>query len=309
MGVNVFDRSKKSIQNLGYDIFFPTLFPTSAQHGASSSGFTLARFSESILLQAAVRLVGHGHFNQGSVQKRLDMPFERTRVTVHADDGYTLTDLEHSGCSLESPKRQALLHSTLNGFGVKLVDRRIETHAGRDNFAVKKHDLIQAILSVDDLFCLAEPTVASIFHEDVVSWLDANDIRYAQNVKLAGKTGYDHRFDFIIPKSKNAPERVLQTINHPSKSKAELLLFARMDTQAGRFPDTEYLALLNDREKRFPREFQLLSQTGAFPFLRGRSVNLFSHNSQHSSPIFDHGRRRPKQTGICNCLLTDDAAR
>lgn len=168
------------------------------------------------------------------------------------DDGYTLTDLEHSGCSLNSPKRQALLRSTLNGFGVNLVDSRIETRAGRDTFAVKKHDLIQAILSVNDLFYLAESTVASIFHEDVVSWLDANRVRYTQNLNITGKTGYNHRFDFIVPKSDKAPERILQAVNNPSKDKAESILFAWVDTQKVRAPDVEFFALLNDRERRIP---------------------------------------------------------
>ena len=35
------------------------------------------------------------------------------------DDGYVMEDLARSGCSLESPKRQALLKMTLNGFGIQ----------------------------------------------------------------------------------------------------------------------------------------------------------------------------------------------
>src|SRR3989338_5923206 len=35
------------------------------------------------------------------------------------DDGYTISDLEISGCELDSPHRKNLLDVTLNGFGVK----------------------------------------------------------------------------------------------------------------------------------------------------------------------------------------------
>jgi len=64
------------------------------------------------------------------------------------DDGYTLEDLRDSGCKLDSPKRQALLRQTLNGFGVQLSGDRIEVHATPENFALRKHNLVQAMLAV-----------------------------------------------------------------------------------------------------------------------------------------------------------------
>ncbi|WP_418888699.1 DUF1829 domain-containing protein, partial [Methanothrix soehngenii] len=36
-------------------------------------------------------------------------------------------------------------------------------------------------------------------------------------MKFTGKSGYDHLFDFVIPKSKKRPERILQAINRPSR--------------------------------------------------------------------------------------------
>jgi hypothetical protein len=68
------------------------------------------------------------------------------------DDGYVLEDLEQSGCKLESAKRQALLRITLNGFGVQTNEGRLEIHASPDNFGLRKHNLIQAMLAVNDLF-------------------------------------------------------------------------------------------------------------------------------------------------------------
>lgn len=78
---------------------------------------------------------------------------------------------------------------TLNGFGVKLNNGALEVRASPENFALRKHSLIQAMLAVNDLFYLATPMVSSLFYEDVVAWLDQNDIRYTPNVKFAGKTG------------------------------------------------------------------------------------------------------------------------
>ena len=168
---------------------------------------------------------------------------------ILTDDGYILDELELSGCKLESPKRQALLQMTLNGFGVKLVDGALEVRASKDDFPMRKHNLVQAMLAVNDLFYLASPIVSSLFLEDVVAWLDENEIRYTPNVKFTGKSGYDHRFNFVIPKSKRRPERVLQAINRPSRDVAGATAFAWIDTKEVRGPDSRAYALLNDSER------------------------------------------------------------
>jgi hypothetical protein len=83
---------------------------------------------------------------------------------------------------------------------------------------MRKHNLLQAMLAVNDLFFLSIQMVASLFYEDVVSWLDTNEIRYTPNVKFTGKSGYDHLFDFVIPKSRRQPERIPDSsYNHSTK--------------------------------------------------------------------------------------------
>jgi hypothetical protein len=170
------------------------------------------------------------------------------------DDGHTIDDLEQSGCKLDSRKRQDLLKMTLNGFGVQAHGKALEVHATPDNFALRKHNLVQAILAVNDMFYLAVPMVASLFYEDVIAWLDLHDIRYTPKVKFTGKSGYDHLFDFVIPKSRQQPERIVQTINRPSRDTAQAIAFAWIDTKEVRSPESRAYALLNDSE-------QTLSQT------------------------------------------------
>ncbi len=169
------------------------------------------------------------------------------------DDGYIINDLKQSGCSLDSSKRESLLHTTLNGFGVRLSkEQAIEVRATADNFALRKHNLLQAMLAVNDLFYLATPTVASIFKEDVIAWLDKIEARYISDIKFTGKSGYDHRFDFAIPKSHNQPERILQTINRPNRDTAEALAFAWYDTKVIRNSDTRAYAIINDSDRDVP---------------------------------------------------------
>lgn len=164
------------------------------------------------------------------------------------DDGFILEDLKLSGCKLESPKRQALLKTTLNGFGVQLKDDRLEIRASPDNFSLRKHNLLQAMLAINDLFYLAEPLVSSLFFEDVVAWLDLRYIRYTPQAKFTGKSGYDHLFDFVVPKSKKYPERLLQTITRPSRETAQVLAFAWIDTKEVRASDSKAYAIINDTE-------------------------------------------------------------
>ena len=167
---------------------------------------------------------------------------------VLTDDGYIVDDLEQSGCRIDSGKRRDLLKMTLNGFGVQIADKALEIRASSDSFALRKHNLIQAMLAVSDLFYMASPVVTSLFYEDVVAWLDLSDIRYTPNVKFSGKSGYDHRFDFVIPKSKIMPERVVRTINRPSRDTAQAIAFSWIDTKEVRSPDCRAYALLNDTE-------------------------------------------------------------
>lgn len=165
------------------------------------------------------------------------------------DDGYVLDDLEQNGCKLQSPKRQDLLKMTLNGFGVQLQGNALEVRASPDNFPLRKHNLVQAMLAVNDMFYLAVPMVASLFYEDVVAWLDVHDIRYTPKVKFTGKTGYDHLFDFVIPKSRRQPERIIQTINRPNRDTAHAVVLSWFDTKEVRSADSRAYALLNDSEQ------------------------------------------------------------
>ena len=165
------------------------------------------------------------------------------------DDGHTILDLEASGCSLQSPKRRDLLRVTLNGFGVDLRGSSLEVSATGDTFPARKHDLVQAMLAVNDLFYLAQPVVESLFLEDVSAWLDAVEVRYLANVKFTGISGYDHRFHFGIPKSKAEPERIVEAISRPTKESAADFIFRWNDTREVRASDAQAFAILNDRDQ------------------------------------------------------------
>ena len=184
------------------------------------------------------------------------------------DDGYIISDLRSSGCDLETEKRRELLEMTLNVFGITLDGDELITTASEDNYPIKKHNIIQAMLAVNDLFFLAQPIVRSLFLEDVTLWFDANSIRYVEQVKFTGKSGFDHHFDFAIPASNGNAERLIRTINKPTRDTASAMAFAWVDTREVRKPRTDAYAILNDAEATVSNTVtEALSNYGVKPLL------------------------------------------
>ncbi len=176
--------------------------------------------------------------------------FQENGNYVLSDDGYTLSNLEMSGVDLSLPKRQRILKTILQGFGVSVVEGALRVEVHRSNLPRRKHNLIQAMLSVNDMFVMAREQVLSLFREDVEQFLRANEVRFTAMIKLAGRSGFDHTFDFVIPPSPKAPERLLRAINRPTRDTATAYIFAWNDTREVRAEGTEAYAILNDEERK-----------------------------------------------------------
>jgi hypothetical protein len=170
---------------------------------------------------------------------------------ILSDDGYILSDLRTSGLEVDTPKRKMVLDSVLNGLGVRVEGSQLMIEASPVNLGQRLHSLVQAMLAINDMFVMAQPRVASFFFEDVRNFLDRYAIRYTARVKLAGKSGYDHGIDFLIPKSPKRPERILQAIASPKRDNIFAYLWTLNDTRAARTGESqaEAYAFLNDQEQ------------------------------------------------------------
>lgn len=170
---------------------------------------------------------------------------------VLSDDGYIMSDLRTSGLEIDTPKRKMVLDSVLKGLGVRIENEQLLVEASASNLGQRLHSLVQAMLAVNDMFVMAQSRVMSFFFEDVRNFLDNHDIRYTPRVKLAGKSGYDHGIDFLIPKSRKRPERILQAIAAPKKDNIFAYLWTLSDTRAARTGESEVeaYAFLNDQEQ------------------------------------------------------------
>ncbi len=182
------------------------------------------------------------------------------------DDGYTLLDLQASGCDVSSKKRSKLLEVTLRRLGVTREGHALTVRAGSDDFPQKKHDLVQAMLAVGDLFHTASATVFSLFLEEVSQWLDEHDVRYVEDAKFTGTSGYSHHFDFVIPGHRDVPERMLEAINRPNRSTIVQFIMAWEDIREVRPANARALAVLNDADQTVPQKsLQALSQYDIIP--------------------------------------------
>ncbi|HXC85476.1 MAG TPA: DUF1828 domain-containing protein [Trebonia sp.] len=166
-----------------------------------------------------------------------------------SDDGYIVSELKSSGVERLGDRRQVIFQDLLSGYGVELAQNELRVEASSSNLGQRVHNLVQAMLSLDDMFVLAQPQARSTFLDVVAKFLDDADVRYSPRAKFAGKSGLDHLVDFVIPKSKEAPERILQVVNSPRRDRVESLLFAANDMRAARGMEISYFALVNDSRR------------------------------------------------------------
>lgn len=165
-----------------------------------------------------------------------------------SDDGYTVSDLRSGGIDLAKGSRRQQLERILNGYGVQLDGEELWVKATQAEFAQKKHNLVQAILAVDDLHVIASPQVVQFFRDDVEAFLRGEDIPLFRDVKLSGKSGLDHHFDVSFPSDARRPERVLKAINTLRRDTATAFAFAVDDVRKVRPDPLGAFAVVNDSE-------------------------------------------------------------
>jgi hypothetical protein len=185
-----------------------------------------------------------------------------------SDDGYILADLQMSGVEFNTEKRKDILNTMLAGFGITQKNSELQIGAQRHNLAQRKHNLIQAMLAINDMFVVAGPRVFSLFREDVEQYLRAHKVRFVGLVSFPGRSGFIHNFDFAIPSSETRPERLVKAINNPTRDNVSSLIFAWNDTREARSTNAEAYAVLNDQERPLTVDARIaLESYGIIPML------------------------------------------
>lgn len=184
-----------------------------------------------------------------------------------SDDCYTLSDLELSGLNLNTPKRQQELNSILVSNGIKhSIDGDLYCECGMDEFAMKKHDMIRAILTINDLNFMAQANVSALFSEDIRQYFIKNNIRFTADINLSGESGLTHKYDFVIPQSSSKPDRFISAVNRLDSNKTKLLLFAWKDIKPLR-EESEFLIFINENQKISATNINALRKSSIKPMM------------------------------------------
>lgn len=182
---------------------------------------------------------------------------EGNRIIL-SDDGNTLRDLELSGLEISrSPKRKEILDRILINYGVRINNEELITEATERDFPQKKLNLISAISETADMYYLARHTVASVFREDVKSYLDEQELIYTPYFISKGSTGLEFTFDFQI--AYRNTEIVIKSFNSVNKMNLPHFLFTWDDIKKVREQQTQKdiigLAVINDIDKEVSDEY------------------------------------------------------
>ena len=166
------------------------------------------------------------------------------------DGGYTLQDLADSGAAIESEKRRTMLLTTLKGFGVTLENEdELTIQATKTTYPQKKHNLIQAILAVNEMVNVSTSNTIQLFSEEVKTWMRKNNVRFNEKIEVTGKSGLSHRFDIVIPPALDGsyPERFIQPYTSLSYQQIRALAFDWSDISDER--NAQLIVIINSNQK------------------------------------------------------------
>jgi hypothetical protein len=190
----------------------------------------------------------------------------KDKITL-SDDGKTLKNLELSGIEISrSQNRKDILDRILLNYGILLNNQELVVEANESNFPQKKLNLMSAISEVNDLYIIAKHTVASLFREDVKSYLDENELVYTPYFISKGSTGLEFTFDFQIAYKKT--ELLIKAFNSVNKLNLPHFLFTWDDVKQVRERQSEKkvigLAIINNQDREVKAEYlEALSNRGA----------------------------------------------
>jgi len=158
-----------------------------------------------------------------------------------------------------------------------MSDTEFQVEANENNFAQKKHNLISAISEINDMYMLAQHTVAPVFREDVQNYLEEQAVIYTPQFISRGKTGLEFTFDFQV--AYRSKEIVIKSFNSMNKLNLPNFLFAWEDIKETREKVTGKqvvaLAVVNDEER--------IIQNDYLDALKSKNADFILWSQRHRS--------------------------
>lgn len=168
------------------------------------------------------------------------------------DDAETINELSFSGLNIfSSPKRENIFNIILDSHGISLSEKNeLFVICAKNELPFKKHMLTQCMIKISDMFYLAKPHTQSLFIEDVTRFFDVNSIYVLPNVSFTGKSGLNTTYDFALPRTKHAPERLIKAVNNLDVTQAGYITFLWEDTKQKRDSNSTLYVFVQDKNRR-----------------------------------------------------------
>lgn len=182
------------------------------------------------------------------------------------DDGQTINNLIAQGLNLSTSRRKQISDLLLQ-YGVKLVGTELVTTSPKKDFARRKHMFIQSMIKLNDLYLMIHSKNSSNFIEEINQFFREKEIYCMADIKVTGKTGFDHNYDFVMQRTRNNPERFCIAMNSPNKATTSTAIFAWTDTSATRQSDSQFIVFLNDTNKINNNVIRALDSYNSTPLL------------------------------------------
>jgi len=203
---------------------------------------------------------------------------ELGRISM-TDDGCIIGNLLSSGITFKSgSNRKLMLDKIICNYALQLNENSITTIATMQDFSQKKHNMVQAMLAIDNMFEISRDNTKDIFVEDIQTFFDANEIYYSKDLSLIGKTGSLYTYEFHFQRTKQKPERFCKVINKLQEDSRNTTIFNWIDTQEKRKNEGKLVVMLNDENNVSPKDIEAFEQYDIEPILfssRKESMSLF----------------------------------
>ena len=174
------------------------------------------------------------------------------------DFGEIIEDLELYGFDFKNNKLKEEILTIIKGFGVNIDWEKKELYVETDieNFPQTKHNFIQTIISIGDLYVLSKSRGLTFFLSIVLDYLTEKDISFVPNVYFQGSS-LKHKVDIVIGKSKKRPELLIKTLGSPSKQKIESFLFEfnEIISNPSR-KNSKPIIIINDEDKKINKNWE-----------------------------------------------------
>lgn len=175
-----------------------------------------------------------------------------------SDNGETLNNLELQGVNIQgSKKRRHILDTILLNYGIKEINSELIIETTLKKFSQSKHNILSAMIEINDLYVLSKHNVASVFKDDVRNYLNANDIIFTPDFISKGETGLEFNFDFQI--AQKSKEIVIKSFSSINKSNLPSFLFSWDDIMPVREKltkkEVKAIAIINDLDKEVKPEY------------------------------------------------------